>query len=176
MARRCKCRLCGESLTTDIAYRIKIKDKNVYFCNSEEAELYKKRIDDKKSLEKYLKKEVLNYDDKQKLPNMLCKKVKELSDSYGNEIVLETFKQQIKTIKYYSKNKSFKNEGYKILYIMAIINNHINNVYNDYKLMKRQQKIKENFDIDVDMFNKVKNVNGKNTGKNISSFLEDGDF
>ncbi len=176
MARKCKCKLCGKSLTTDIAYRIKINDKNAYFCNYEESQTYKKRKEDRILLEEYIRLEILNYDEGQRLPNLLYKQINKISESYGDEILLETFKQQTKTIKYYNQHKDFKNEGMQIMYIMAIINNNINTVYKNFKLMKKQEKINKKFQIDIDMFNKTKDLSKKNKTKDISSFLEEGDF
>ena len=176
MARKCKCRLCGKPLTTDNAYRIKLNDKNAYFCNYEESQIYKKRKEDRKLLEEYIKFQILDYDENQRLPNLLYKKINELSDNYSDEILLETFKQQIKTIRYYNQHKDFKNEGQQLMYMMAIINGHINNVYKDFKFMKKQEKISEEFKIDIDMFNKTKDLSKKNITKDISAFLEEGDL
>lgn len=46
MARKCKCKICKSSLTTDIAYKVvNNRNQNEYYCNQEEYEERRKEIE-----------------------------------------------------------------------------------------------------------------------------------
>ena len=44
IGRKCKCRICTNKLTTDVAYCVKVNGRNQYYCSEEEyTELAKKK-------------------------------------------------------------------------------------------------------------------------------------
>ena len=83
--------------------------------------------------------EVLNYKNGMILPTIFYKKLSELN-GVGYESVYYTFKNQSDSIEWSLRNKDFKSEASKVMYIMAIINNH---VMDEYKKLERKQKIEE---------------------------------
>ena len=36
IGRKCKCRICTNKLTTDVAYCVKVNGRNQYYCSEEE--------------------------------------------------------------------------------------------------------------------------------------------
>lgn len=89
----------------------------------------------------YVKAEILGYDNSMKFPRYLALRLQGLSRgqfianknqnitaNYDFKIILETFKKlKIKILKL-TRNKTYKNEFSKINYIMAIVENEINDV------------------------------------------------
>jgi hypothetical protein len=122
--------------------------------NSEE----KKQWDE---LYQYVKKEILQYDDNQKIPDNLILRLKGLSTGklienksiedkakYSYEIVLYTFKLCKTKILYAIKDKEFKDEMSKFIYICAIIDNNINDVYLRVTNAKKSQEKTESINVE----------------------------
>ena len=89
----------------------------------------------------YVKIEILGYDNSMKFPKFLALRLQGLSRgqfianknqqssaNYDFKIILETFKKLKIKILNLTQNKKFKNEFSKINYIMAIVENEINDV------------------------------------------------
>lgn len=168
MARQCKCAITGEIGDTDNFVKI----NNKYYKNQE--------IYDKTQAEKILHKEIvnyicyefLNYKKGQKFNTILIRKLNELK-FYSNEIILATIKNQDENIKKAIRQKDFNSEFNKIAYIFGIINNNINQMYEDSKKIKKQEtqsKKSNSIDTDIDMV-KIGN-NAHENKKDISKFLE----
>ena len=94
------------------------------------------------ALYKYVKKEILQYDENQNISNQLVLKLKGLKDgkvmantktsnnaNYTYSTVLMAFKICKPRIMSAIHGKSFKNEFQKFLYICAIVESEINDVY-----------------------------------------------
>lgn len=113
-------------------------------------------------LYEYVKTEILHYDKEQTLSKMTILKLKGLSEGkyiankntekkadYTYEIILYTFKVCKSKIDYAIQTKTFENESKKFSYIMAIVSNNINDVYNRVNNAKKSQKKIENANVDT---------------------------
>lgn len=93
-------------------------------------------------LYQYVKKEILQYDEKQSIPSNLVLRLKGLKNGkliannniqnnadYSFEIILYTFKLNKQNILNAISDKTFKNEMSKFIYITKIVENNINDVY-----------------------------------------------
>ncbi len=87
----------------------------------------------------YVKTEILGYDDNMKFPKLLALRLQGLSKgqfianknhsrtaNYDFKIILETFKKLKIKISKLTQNKTFKSEFSRINYIMAVVENEIN--------------------------------------------------
>ena len=105
------------------------------------------------NLYKYVKKEILQYDDNQKIPTNLVLRMKGLKvgklienkyisnkAEYSYDIILNTFKICKVKILHAVYGKTFKDEMSKFMYICAIVEKEINDVYTR---MQNAQKSKE---------------------------------
>ena len=112
-------------------------------------------------LYQYVRKEILQYDDKQSIPSNLVLRLKGLSTGklienraiedkaeYSYEIILYTFKLYKSNILSAIKTKDFKNEMSKFLYICAIIENNINDVYLRIVNAKKSQEKTESMNVE----------------------------
>lgn len=123
-------------------------------------------------LYQYIKKDILKYDDKMILPRWFVLRLKGLKDGkfcankktkslgeYSFYIILLTFKINKFNIINSINNNKFKDEKHKINYIMAIIENNINDTCQRLnKLKKAEQKCE---DMDVFINNNKANYNKK---------------
>ena len=89
----------------------------------------------------YVKTEILGYDNRMKFPRYLALRLQGLSKgqfianknhyinaNYDYRIIIETFKKSKFKISKLTQNKTFKNEFSRINYIMAIVENELNDV------------------------------------------------
>ena len=122
----------------------------------------KQQKQDWNNLYEYVKTEILHYDKEQALSKMTVLKLKGLSDGqcianskagkkadYSFEIILYTFKICKSKIEYALQTKTFENEEKKISYIMAIVSNNINDVYNRITNAKKSQVKTENVNLNT---------------------------
>ena len=129
--------------------------------------------DDWLELCKYVEKDILNYDDNMKLSRDAVLRLRGLSKGqfiannnakknaeYSYKLILITFKAKKLDILRAIHNKKFKNERQKFNYIMAIIENSINDIY---------KKIKENEKSKV----KAEKIENNNIRKNDYKKQED---
>lgn len=72
--------------------------------------------------------DVMMFDPSMAFPTIIPKKLKELS-FYDDEIILATIEQCRDKIGYAMRTKEFSSEYGRAAYVMAIIKNHINDVY-----------------------------------------------
>lgn len=114
------------------------------------------------NLYEYVKTEILHYDKEQALSKMTVLKLRGLAEGkciankntekkadYTYEIILYTFKVCKSKIDYAIQTKTFENEEKKISYIMAIVSNNINDVYNRVTNAKKSQIKTENVNLDT---------------------------
>lgn len=159
-----KCKLCGTPHEKSEAYSP--TGKSPYYCSIEEYEEENLNQTMRKSTFTLLHDDILNYDERQIVVN---KKLEELGKSYGWEVVFKTFKHCENDIKFWIQQKDFKNEYLKLNYIMAIVTNHINDIYMQHKKEKRQKK-ENNTYVNIDILND-EFVNIKKNTNDISQFL-----
>ena len=169
--RRVRCQCTGEYGLSGEFYRVKHNGKNLYYKNKE---IYLRMINDKETrnqLNNFVSIEVLNYDSSQYLPPFFIKRVNELNKLYPMEVILETFKQNKDNLQYWmNQDSKFKNESGRINYMMAIINNNINNEYEKWKIKERQDRVDNTVKVDMDLLDiNINNTNKENNG--IRDFL-----
>lgn len=166
--RKVKCYATGEIGNSLTFYKAPdkhyYKNKKIYEQRKRDIELHKQIID-------IIVDDFLNYQHGQKFPTILTKKLAELK-FYPNEVILKTIEKCKSTIQYYMDNKEFDSDYGKIGYIFAIIVNNINDIYRDWKrnqIIETKQTVQniENQNITIE------NIGTKNTGKDISKWLED---
>ncbi len=114
-----------------------------------------------KELCEYVKKEIMGYDENQKLSKHMCLRLRGMKDGkfiankttpsmahYSYDIILLTFKY----IKHHGLDnlligKKFDSEEHKFNYIMVIISNNINTVYNKVKKIREEQNRSDNIKV-----------------------------
>lgn len=120
----------------------------------------KEEIKDWDELYQFVRFKVMNYDEKQSLSKNMVLRLKGLLNDkfmannniqdnadYSSKVVLNTFKFCMPEIQRAVETKSFKNEMQKFNYILAIINDKINDVYLRMKKTEKHNKEIENIDI-----------------------------
>lgn len=128
----------------------KTKGKSVKHIMSEQD------IKDWKALYEYVKKEIMGYDNVQKLDNYMVLRLKGLPyglcvannniedmSNYSFGLVLATFKYCSMDIKRALQTKHFKNDTAKFNYVIAIVERKLNDVYKKMKQAERTQKAQE---------------------------------
>ena len=170
MARKCKCKICGKWLTTDIAYR---DEKGKYYCSQEEYEEIQRDKQRKEECFKYLEGFM-----RVPISKIARKRINELHEYYSYEVIYRTIKFVEDRIRYAIENKSFNSEQAMVNYLIAIIENNANMVLKEYeKEIADFQKLFEEpkNDIDLDILNSIDETpKGKpRVDNDISSFLDD---
>lgn len=178
MARRVKCRICGKYGTNETFYKVIDKNgKSKYYCNQEE---YENHINEKKkrdNLIEYIHNEILLLEEGQIVNPIMIKKLNELHKFYDWEVIHKTFEKCKGSIHYWIENKNFSSEYGMISYIMKIIESHINDVYNEWKFKKEQERKIESNKIDLGLLNDLEIVNYvKDEDDNILEFLNEDDL
>lgn len=166
MTRKVKCQDTGEYSTSDIAF----KAPNNKYYTSENA--YNKYIINKEYRSKCISNmyEILGYKEFMKIPTYFYKKLSEWEE-YGYDVVNMTIETQTDGFAWALSNKDFNSETAKIMYMCAIIENHIND---SLKEKIRNEKIvhsnNEETQLEIDDLD-IENT--KQYTKDISSWLED---
>lgn len=172
MARKCKCKNCRTSLTTDIAYKVKEGDKNVYYCSKEEYDTVIKEKEDKNRC-------ITLLCDVMRIPfapPILIKEVNNLKQYYEYEVIIRAIKENGKTLNWFISNNADSSDYAKTRYIITVISNNINAIKKKYD--KEQKEIERLFskndsvsDIQVDIINNI-NKNNNSRVTDISDFLD----
>lgn len=142
-------------------------------------------------LYQYIKKEILGYKDNMILSTHIVARLQGLrsgkykpwkndkvfysNKGYAYDVILRTFIEKKIDILKAIANKTFDNENKKFDYIMAIINNSINDVYIREQNKKNEKERFENLDINIkieDNSNNYKNKNDLQKNK-VANLLED---
>lgn len=131
-----KCRVTGEKGYNDVFY----KNGQSYYKDVETYLAFKREADARREFIDIICVDFFNYEKGQPFPAALKQHLKKMS-FYPNEVILDTLKQNYDDIKYSISNKTFKNDSQKVSYIMAIISNNINKVYQEYKKKLREEEL-----------------------------------
>ena len=164
--RKVKCRDTGEYSTSDIAYQA--SDKKYY--SSEDG--YKKYI---RNIE-YRKKcidgmyALLGYESYMKIPTIFYKRLKEC-EGYGYDVVYKCMQMKAKEVQWALNNKQFTTEIGKVMYVWAILENHMNDALKAVVAERREQEKQTKSDESVNVDLNIKVVEQHTV--NISRFLED---
>jgi hypothetical protein len=117
MARKCKCKICGTNLTTDIAYKV----NKSYYCNEveysqyhQENVAYKKIIDNINYILGYISTNT-----------SIFKEIQKLKIAYTYTHINNYLETERDNIINYISRKDFNNEYNKIRYIFTIISNNL---------------------------------------------------
>lgn len=203
--RKVKCQYCKEFiLEASEVLRLeeqtqagKIKKVNIHKkCEKEYRELmnYKENeIKWFKDLYEYIK-ELLSYNETQKLPNSLVTRIQDLrngtiiqrgvgrivksKDGYTYQTILNTFLTLSEKIRWAFDNKDFTNESSKINYMMAIIDSNINDLVVSENINNNTNQIKERNNLIKDENDNLRRekVEYIPQSKGISKFLDEDDF
>lgn len=174
MARMVKCKICGNKISSDIAYKTVINNKNFYCCSETEFNYYSKEKLAKENLFQYIKIEIFNYKETQILPPIMIKKINEINNNYSYEVIFETIKRLKDNLRYWAtRDDKFSSDYQRACYIATIISNKINDIYKEIEKQKKRQEEVNNKPtvIDLDLMNSSSEVI-KTKANDISSFLD----
>lgn len=149
------------------------------------AKMTEQEIKDWDELYQYIKKDIFEYDESQKLPKYMILRIKGLKDgkfiankkikpmaNYEYNHILYTFKINKMKLKQIVKSQDFKNEQHKFNTIMIIVEKEINDVVHRLKqVVKSEEKI-EKMSIE-NIMHEGAEYQGKNIGKKISNELKE---
>ena len=116
---------------------------------------------------KYVKKDVMGYDDNQSLSKDMKKNIRNMvlrvkgimknkyiannsvenTANYSYKVLYNTFKYCSMDIQNALRSVSFKDENHKLNYVLRIVENNLNNVYMRMKKMERSKEEAEKYDI-----------------------------
>lgn len=138
-----------------------------------------------KELCEYVKREIMGYDENQKLSKHMCLRLRGMKDGkfiankttpsmahYSYDIILLTFKY----IKHHGLDnilltKKFSSEEHKFNYIMVIVSNNINTVYNKVKKIREEQNRSDNIKVvELPNYKNKYESNSKKVNKNLEKF------
>lgn len=129
--RRVRCFATGEYGTSLTFFKAPdghyYKSEALYKQRTHDAEVYKSIMD--------IIHDILAFDPSMVFPTSITRSIKQLS-FYGNETILETLEQCKPQLENAMRTKSFSSEYNRASYIMAVVKNHINDVY---KAKKRRE-------------------------------------
>lgn len=137
---KAKCKYCGKSIDTKVAYKVAVGKTNRYFCNKEEYDIVYKaqkiKNDTYDLIFEIFGRKVTN--------TILYKEVNELSSVYPYERIKAYLEQNMTYLSNLMQNKSFQSEYAQIRYFTAILKNNLT----DFKYEKKERI---NIEIDIDM-------------------------
>lgn len=131
----------------------------------------------------YVKNDIMKYDSNQKLSEYMILRLRGLKDgkfiannnipsmaNYSYDVILLTFKYiKQHDLDYILATKKFDTEVKKFNYILAIVSNNINNVYNKVKQIKEEQSRAVEIQVD-DLPNYVNKYETKKIDNNLEKF------
>lgn len=187
MARKVKCRICGKTLEqTDAYLHIRVsektkKEKREYYCSQLEYEIEEEKKQELNKLKSdcftYIHDTVLQLEEGQLIPLSMTKRIGELSNYYPYQVIRGSFVLKLNDIQYALSTKEFKSDHVKGKYVMAIIENVINDVNGMWK-RKQQNENKQNSIkkiVEVEIYDESNRSSKRNRKNGISEFLEDGE-
>lgn len=137
---KAKCKYCGKSIDTKVAYKVAVGKTNRYFCNKEEYDIVYKaqkiKNDTYDLIFEIFGRKVTN--------TILYKEVNELSPVYPYERIKAYLEQNMTYLSNLMQNKSFQSEYAQIRYFTAILKNNLT----DFKYEKKERI---NIEINIDM-------------------------
>ena len=132
----------------------------------------------------YVKKEILKYGEDKKFPKMLVLRLKGLNEgkfcannntkphaSYSFGLILTTFKYCKLDIMRAMNSNIFKDESHMINYIMLLVENNINTVYDKLETKKRVETKIENIEINEGSKLKYKKKSKEITNKKLKDLI-----
>ena len=163
-ARRVKCRDTGEYSTSDVAY--KAPDGKYY--TSEAAYLLSEKRKEDRGLCIDLWYEILQYQAWQKMPSLVFSKLKSW-EPYGYDVIYATMLGERDSIDWALTNKRFSNDPQCIMYLSAIIENHLNDYYKIAINAKKKEEVAHKVEVEDDSAM----IQVQRTRKDVSNLLGD---
>ena len=130
----------------------------------------------------YVKKEIMGYDENQKLSSYMCLRLRGMKDGkfiankattpmahYSYDVILLTFKYIKPRLDTILSGKKFTSDQHKFNYIMVVVSNNINTVYNKVKKLNEERRQAETIEV-VDLPNYTNKYDKKNVNKNLEKF------
>lgn len=168
-----KDQITGEKIEKETAYVVsKVgsngKKTNKYY-SSEAA--YKKWETNKQYRQKCIDKmyDILGYKSFMKLPTFFFRKLTEW-EPYGFSVVLDCMVSNMVSIDWALKNKQFTQESAKVMYICAILENHMND---SLKKIMALDKIKDKDNAKNIETNDIEAIGNRKSVKDVSNLLGD---
>lgn len=167
--RKVRCFETGEYGTSLTFYKAPdghyYKDERTYLEHDHKSKTHRKLIDELSNYMGYIPGMVF--------PTCITQALKELS-FYGEDVILETLERNRDSVEYAMRTKDFNGDRQRALYLMAIIKNHINDVYREFERKKKSsvQEKEETMIPEVDTESDMRNIGCTAKGKDISSFLD----
>lgn len=167
--RKVRCFETGEYGTSLTFYKAPdghyYKDEQTYLRHDHKSKTHRKLIDE---LSEYM-----GYIPGMVFPTCITQSLKELS-FYGEDVILETLERNRDSVEYAMRTKNFNGDRQRALYLMAIIKNHINDVYKEFKKAKESstQMQEETLIPEVSTEEEMQNIGCMTKGKDISNFLD----
>lgn len=146
---KAKCKICKTELTNE---RYSPNGKTPYYCSEGEYSSFNQKKASKKAIQNELNdllQQIFYFKDGF-VPPLVRSKIKNLTNYYTYDIIIECFKQQRQCIENIIRTKEFKNTSHMINYVFAIIGNNIADV----KIREVVIDIKDN--VDINMLNEVR--------------------
>ena len=165
MARSVTCKITKEKGDSDTFYCVRENGKNSYYRSKEIYDKYEQLKKEKAELVEHISNEFFYG---QIVPPIFIKKINEVN-LYGYGIILKTFKQK-KDAFDYAMTVNFDSDFQKSAYIIAIVKNYINEVYQQHKKEQTIETEQSKDKIDTSIFNDTTASSGK---KDMSSFFEE---
>lgn len=166
--RKCKCKICGQQLTTDNAYKVTNKGKNSYYCTEEEYNQQQEEIEQRKKCMSIIQELTHSY-----APCYL-KEFKEVRNYYNWRVIIESLKECNKSITWFLSNNQDSSDFAKARYIKTCVLN----VANKCKMrVEKEDRLKAKLfetkveSIDIDIMNVAESVQAKREVNDISEFL-----
>lgn len=171
MARKCICQICRKPLTTDIAYKVSVKGRNLYYCSEEEYVNKQKNIRLKneclETISKIINVPILT-------PAML-KEINKIAEYYEYIVIKKCFIENEKSIQWFLNNNENSTEYGKARYISTIILNNINKTLKKHKDEIKQMELlfaKNENDIDINLIDSIEIKKRDKEINDISDFLD----
>ena len=153
--RRCKCRICGKQLTTDIAYCIRDK-VNQYYCSEYEYTEYNRKKAEETEIRQRLF-EMFEYVIGYRTTNTaIFKYINQWKNIQFAADAIDYHKEEITDI---ISKKTFDKEYPMLSYIAAIVNNHLQDWIKEYKSKIEEEKNKNKCS-DADLYMPVHRKSG----------------
>lgn len=173
---KCKCN-CGEIISVKQSYLLKKDSPYIPSCdkcpkienpNYIPMGMTEKEKKDWDSLYKYVRKNIMGYDERQSLPSYVVARLKGLctgnymvnnnikkNANYSFETILNTFKFCSPNISKALKTNNFRDENHKVNYVLKIIENNLNDVYVRERNAKKAREIaiEDTSNINLEIYN-----------------------
>lgn len=166
---RCKCRICGKSLTTESAYLVITNSKKAFYCSQEEFETDKTKKEKEKSDKDKVYKLICDIIDRKEIVNTILWKEKAIWNKVRTDEVIAQYLEENKEYLTGAIARLEDVEYNRIRYLSAILKNKLG----DYKpKVKEEKKYEPKIETNMnEMMYEIRNTN-KSKRKSLAD-LED---